>query len=250
MLSEHLQEYLAAVASAGQRFGMELHYGKLQLICIGGARPVVKPNGEILQPIHEMQYLGTVLTECGQVNSELSRRIGQAKGEFTSLCKVWKHSALSTKRKLHIFQALVLSKLLYGIAACCFSAAQHRRVNGFQAKCLRSILGIRPAFWSRVSNAEVLRRAGVKPATTILVEQQLTQLGKVLRAPKESALHSTTLTAGTLQPATDFYVRRRGRPRKEWAKSVLQEAHCRNRNGEDLYDVASDKRTWMRLVKR
>ena len=248
--STHLGEYLDAVAAAGRRFGMELHYGKLQLISVCCRNSVIKPNGDILQPSFSMQYLGTVLTEDGQVSSELSRRIGQAKGEFTSLCKVWNHSSLSVRRKLHIFQSLVLSKLLYGIAACCFTVAQLRRVNGFQAKCLRQILGISHVFYSRVSNAEVLRRAGVKLATNVLAEQQLTQLGKVLRAPQTSALHTTTLTAGTLQPATSYFIRRRGRPRKEWATIVLQEAFKRKQLHEDLYEVASNRRAWRTIVQR
>jgi len=248
--SEHLSEYLDAVACAGKRFGMELHYGKLQLISVCCNNRVTKPNGDILQPTASMQYLGTVLTEDGQVSSELSRRIGQARGEYTSLSKVWKHSSLAVKRKIHIFQSLVLSKLLYGIAACSFTAAQLRRVNGFQAKCLRQILGINHAFYSRVSNAEVLRRAGAKLATDILVEQQLTQLGKVLRAPQPSALHSTTLTAGTLEPATSHFIRRRGRPRKEWATTVLQEAYRRKHHHEDLYELASDKQIWKKFVQR
>ena len=248
--SAHLSEYLSAVACAGRRFGMELHYGKLQLINVSCVDTVIKPNGDVLQPTPEMQYLGTVLTEDGQVSSELSRRIGQARGEYTSLCKVWKHSLLPVKRKLYIFQSLVLSKLLYGIAACCFTAAQLRRVNGFQAKCLRQILGISHSYYSRVSNAEVLRRSGAKLATDLLVEQQLTQLGKILRAPQTSALHSTTLTAGTLQPATSHYIRRRGRPRKEWAPTVLQEAYKRKHHQENLYEVASSRQMWKKFSQR
>ena len=93
--SAHLGEYSDALARAGQRFGMELHYGKLQLINLCCNDTVIKPNGDILQPTPSMQYLGTVLSEDGQVSSELSRRIGQARGEYTSLCKVCKHSSLS-----------------------------------------------------------------------------------------------------------------------------------------------------------
>ena len=82
MSSVHLAEFLQAVATAGERFGMELHNGKLQLICIRCTEPVSKPNGEPLQPQQQMQYLGTTLSEDGRVSSELSRRIGQARSEF------------------------------------------------------------------------------------------------------------------------------------------------------------------------
>ena len=125
----HLAEFLRAVATAGERFGMELHNGKLQLICIRCHESVAKTNGERLQPQQQMQYLGTTLAEDGRVSSELSHRIGQAKGEFRSLCKVWNHAALSVNRQLRIFDGLVQSKFLYGLATCCFTIAEQRRIS-------------------------------------------------------------------------------------------------------------------------
>jgi len=197
-----------------------------------------------------MQYLGTVLAEDGRFTSELCRRIGQARREFRLLRQVWGHSALSVQRKLRIFDSLVQTKFLYSLAACCFTVAEQRRLNGFQAKCVRQILGIKPAFWSRVSNVEVLRRAGMKSATDLLTEQQLMQLGKVLRAPQESALHHTSLIPGTLQPSTARYVRRVGRPRKEWTSAVLAAAYKRKLGGERLEELAQDGCAWKRFVKR
>jgi hypothetical protein len=247
---EHLAEFLKAVATAGERFGMELHNGKLQLICIRCDEPVEKPNGEHLQPQQQMQYLGTTLSEDGRVSSELSRRIGQARSEFRSLCKVWNHSSLSVNRKLRVFDSLVQSKFLYGLATCCFTVAEQRRINGFQAKCIRQILGIAPSFVSRVSNAEVLRRSRMRNAMELLAQQQLIQLGKVLRAPSASALHHTSLIPGTLQPATSRYVRRRGRPHKEWIPTVLPEAFRRKHSHEQLYELAQDGNVWKLFARR
>jgi hypothetical protein len=241
---------LKAVATAGERFGMELHNGKLQLICIRCDEPVEKPNGEHLQPQQQMQYLGTTLSEDGRVSSELSRRIGQARSEFRSLCKVWNHSSLSVNRKLRVFDSLVQSKFLYGLATCCFTVAEQRRINGFQAKCIRQILGIAPSFVSRVSNAEVLRRSRMRNAMELLAQQQLIQLGKVLRAPSASALHHTSLIPGTLQPATSRYVRRRGRPHKEWIPTVLPEAFRRKHSHEQLYELAQDGNVWKLFARR
>jgi hypothetical protein len=59
-----------------------------------------------------MTYLGASLASDGSVGSELSRRIGAASGDFRSLSKVWKHSALTTVRKLAAYSALVESKLM------------------------------------------------------------------------------------------------------------------------------------------
>ena len=144
------------------------------------------------------------------------------------------------------------SKFLYGLAACCFTAAQLRRINGFQARCLRSILHIRPAFYSRISNAIVLQRAQQRPLTEILLDQQLMQFGKVLRNGMDSPLWTAALAPLTLsvQPLVSHYVRRRGRPRKEWVRVVLAAAQRRTNGQVNLISLAKDEPTWVSSMKQ
>ena len=84
----HVSEFLAAVERAGRQYGLEVHYGKLQLIQVGRKRDVQAPNGQTVEAGAEIMYLGTVITETGNVRYELNRRIGSAKGDFNSFCKV------------------------------------------------------------------------------------------------------------------------------------------------------------------
>ena len=208
------------------------------------------PNGAQLESAPGMGYLGTVLCADGRVTSELSRRIGCAKADFNSLCRVWKHSSLTTRRKINIYSCLVESKLLYGLSSCCLTVAEQRRLDGFQARCLRLVLRIRPAYYSRVSNKIVLQRAGHTSASSLLEQQQLAMLGKVLRAPRSSLLHTTAVVPGTITPSTSFYIRRRGRPRKEWVPTVLRLAHQKNNTSTDLFSLAQDAKAWRQCMQR
>ena len=79
---------------------MELHYGKLQLLNAQRDIQVAVPYGQPLSSASGMTYFGTVLTEDGCLGNEPGRRIGCAKAELTALSKVWKHSSLTTRRKL------------------------------------------------------------------------------------------------------------------------------------------------------
>ena len=63
--------------------------------------------------------------------------------------------------------ALIESKLLYTMSALCFAAAENRRSDGFQNRCVRKIIGVKPAFISRVSNATVLEKAGHTAASAV-----------------------------------------------------------------------------------
>ena len=100
-----------------------------------------------------------------------------------------------------------------------------------------------PSFIPRISNQEVLRRADYPEATAPLVQSQLQILRKVLRAPATSQLHSCAFSPGTLQPATSRYVRRVGRPRKEWIPIVMAEA-ARRSSPHDLHTLAQILRQW------
>lgn len=239
-----LNEFLAAVSAAGQRYGMELHFGKLQLVNIQCETDIRMPNGQALAASPDMAYLGTTLHEDGRLGPKLGRRIGCAKGELRKLCKVWAHSSLTTAKKLHIYQSLVETKLLYGLSCHCLNAAEMRRLNGFQARCIRQVMRIPAAYYSRVSNRIVLEKSGSTAASQLLERQQIRMLGRVLRAPQDSPLHKAVVIPGTVLPSTSHYIRRRGRPRKEWMTTVLQAASRRNTGSRDLFAAAQDANSW------
>ena len=183
----------------------------------------------------------------GDLNGELSRRLGMARLTFLKLSRVWRRSCLSCKRKVHILHALVFSKLLYGLSTGCLSIAQQRKINGFQARCLRAILRIPPAFLSRISNAEVLRRAGSpKLLTDTIKDVQVAQLGRVLRSSPQQPLRKAACAHG-LSPVVSHYIRRVGRPRREWVPTVLEEAQRRCSGRGDLEILASDQKTWKKI---
>ena len=247
---QHVGEFLAAVSTAGKRYGMSLHYGKFHLVqvqCEGG---LSLPGGGHLAPEAGMNYLGTILAEGGRISSELSRRIGIAKAELETLSKVWRHSYLTFKQKFKFYRSLVESKLLYSLSAACLTVADKRRLDGFQAKCLRQLLRIKPPYYSRVSNLEVLRRSGHKAASKLLLERQLIYLGKVLRSSENSILRSSCMAPGGIEPATSRYIRRVGRPRKEWVPTVMEAAIQLAGGRQRLQQLADDPVTWGRMVKQ
>ena len=243
-----MEEFLAVVADMGRRYGLELHPDKLQLLqvrCNGGVR---RPDGIKVDHSSTLSYLGSTLSNDGRVGSELSRRIGAAKGDFEKLQQVWKHSSLSRYRKIEIFVALIESKLLYSLATACYTVAELRRLDGFQSRCLRSILNIGSSFLTRIPNIEVRRRAGLTAASHRLCQQQLIIFGKIMRSDTDGPLKQASFIPGTLQSTTDRYVRRVGRPRKEWIPTVLQNARRVVGNGS-LEESCTNAQSWKKVVK-
>ena len=84
----------------------------------------------------------------------------------------------------------------------------------------------------------------------MLLDRQLLLLGKVLvlRAPQDSPLHAVSFIPGTTEPATSRYIRRVGRPRKEWVPTMLQEVY-RSLGVAQLPGAAESETAWKCFVK-
>ena len=70
-----------------------------------------------------------------------------------------------------------------------------------------------------------VQRKGAQEASTLLLHRQLVLFGEILKSLAEEPLRFVSLVGDTLLPATARYVRRVGRPRREWVPSVLTEAY-------------------------
>jgi hypothetical protein len=215
-----VEAYAKAVETAGAWYGMSLHWGKTQAMSICTTTCIKDPRGKPMEDKGSMVYLGGLLVANGRADSEISRKIGTALGDFRQLAKVWSHSNISRGRKQELFHSLVVSKLLYGLSSLWLVRTQRRRLDGVYARCLRRIWGIPSAYISRVSNAHVLEKADVEALSTQLLQKQLVLFGKVARAPANDPMRLNTFLPGSLQPQIGSCTRRVGRPREDWTTKL------------------------------
>jgi hypothetical protein len=219
----HVEEFALAVERAGATYGMSLHWGKTQALCVGDAAGLRKPDRSAFEDTGFLVYLGALLNADGRIDSELSRTLGTARADFNQLQRIWGHGGVPLRDKLQYFRAFVLSKLQYGLSTVWLVTAQRRRVDGFVARCLRRMLGIPAAFMSRVSNATVLSRACFKPFSRQLLKHQLCLLRKVALTGPEHPMRKDTFIDSTVIPQIGRFVRRVGRPRQDWTTQLLRE---------------------------
>ena len=219
-----VERYLAEIAKAGAEYGLQLHMGKCQLLSVGNLFSIRAPYGTVIESKESMIYLGALLSADGRARGELNRRLGAAQSDFQALSRVWRHSALSRQRKIELLKAMVESKLMYGLSSLWLSKPERRKLDGFQNRCLRRILSVKPSFLSRVPNAAMLHQAAQPKLSSRLLRQQLVLFGKVASQPAHSQLRSCCLFGDSLQPLPEHYVRRVGRPRLTWTREALNAA--------------------------
>ena len=97
---KHVEEFARAVEAAGAEYGMSLHWGKVQAMPVCSTRKLKQENGEPMKQCDAILYLGGLISNYGQAESELSRRIGTAHGEFRKLRQVWNHANLTASQPL------------------------------------------------------------------------------------------------------------------------------------------------------
>ena len=119
-----------------------------------------------------------------------------------------------------IFDSCVVTRVMYGLQSAWLNQAERRRIDGFHARCLRSILKIPHAYYSRVSNATVLTRAQARPLSTRLLQQHLIYFSKLARSDGRDPARACIFAEGSLEAAPLDDIRRRGRPRLEWGTEV------------------------------
>ena len=57
----HVEEYARAVESADASYGMKLHWGKTQALCIGQAECLKRPDGSLFEDVTSLHYLCAIL---------------------------------------------------------------------------------------------------------------------------------------------------------------------------------------------
>ena len=216
-----VEEYMCAVETAGMDYGLQIHWGKVHVVAVGRCSKIHSPSQKEIKPQASMMYLGSTIHTDGKFGCEVSREIGAARAEFRSLSHVWRSRSVTRGRKLELFNTYIISKLRYGITSAWLAKADWRRLDGFQARCLREILRIPPAFVSRVSNERVRATAGHEAFSTSTSRAQLNFLEKVLGDPAKRTLRDAAFLPGTERSLTTVHARKKGRPRHSWTDQLL-----------------------------
>eukprot|EP00972_Heterocapsa_arctica_P106005 15614203-Heterocapsa_arctica.AAC.1 len=110
----------------------------------------------------------------------------------------WTKSPSSIRWTLRVYDADIVFKFLYGLETLILTESDREKLDAFQFRGLRTIIGIKHSFWSRVTNKGIMIqanfRARLPPNKQIikmsdrLIRKQITLFGHLLRAPLSDPL--------------------------------------------------------------
>ena len=149
--------------------------------------------------------------------------------EGRALCRtlneLWAHANMSRKWKLQIFNACIISKVMYALKSLCLLKNDKMRINAFHCACLRKIVGVLPSYYSRVTNESILTTSCQVRLSVQLENRQMRLFEKIQTLPISSPLR--ILVCDNVGNPKDWACRRsRGRPRQRWSQSVYKLIKC------------------------
>ena len=178
---QELQSLMDRFSRACNDFGLTISLKKTNVLGQDtAAPPIITIDDYELDVVRQFTYLGSTITDNLSLDTEIDKRIGKAATTLARLTtRVWTNPKLTVKTKMAVYNACVISTLLYGSETWTTYARQERRLNTFHLRSIRRILGI--SWQDRVPNTEVLSSAHLPSMYTLLRQRRLRWLGHVHR---------------------------------------------------------------------
>ena len=146
---------------------------------------------------------------------------------------------LSLALKMRLYNSLIISIITYSSASWTLTKAQKKRLDAFNTKALRRIVGVR--WHDFVTNASIHIRTGQPPLTTTIRKLRLSAFGHICRL--QPGTQAIDILAST-PPST--WHRPRGRPPLRWADQIVNDTQL---SLSDAVTATKDRTSWRSLVR-
>ena len=241
--NNELQDLTDRLERRAGAYGMEVssEKSKVMVNSANNTAAQINMNGQQLEEVAAFKYLGATLTKDGRSTTEIKVRLAMATSAMAKLTTIWRSRDISFPTKIQLYRSLVLSILLYGCESWTLTAETMKRLESFETKSFRRLLGI--SWADRKTNDFVRSRVSTlagpqEPLLSTVKRRKLSWFGHITR-------HNTlpkTVLQGTLEGG-----RRRGRQTKCWMDNIKDWTRL---DSPSLIREAEDRAGWRRLAAR
>ena len=222
-------------------FGLTISLSKTEVLlqpapASSPQQPSITIDDTQLKNVESFRYLGSIISNDGSLDKEITTRIQKANQALGRLLQVLQHKGLRLATKLKVYNAVVISSLLYRCETWTLYRRHVKQLEQFHTRSLRSIMRIR--WQDRVTNQEVLDRANSTSIEAKILQAQLRWTGHVIRMDE------------TRIPRQLFYGelvsghRKQGRPKKRYKDNLKTNLKWAGVHPKELETSAADRSGW------
>ena len=142
--NQELQDLTERLTTRATAHGMEVSSEKSKVMVNSNEdkKANIVMNGERLEEVEKFKYLGAYIAKDGHSSAEVKTRLAMAASSMARLQQIWKSNDISFTSKFQLYRSLILSIALYGCESWTLSKDLEKRIESFESKCLRRLLGI------------------------------------------------------------------------------------------------------------
>ena len=213
---QHTQVILQRFADTAGRFGLVINPQKtvsMRYEPEGQAAGAFAIYDHQIDDVSSFPYLGSIITPTNDLDAEVNKRIGMARGLFSRLTsRLWRKRGIRMGTKIKVFNAVVTSTLLYASGTWTRREEHTKKLETAQYRMARYMLGVRPTDHVRMTTA--YENLGMLPLRVVLVKRTLAWAAKLVN------MEATRLPRSIMFSQMVKGKRPRGRPFMRWSDTL------------------------------
>ena len=177
-----LQDMTNRLHVCGKKVGLRISGEKTKVMTVGArTTSPITLEGQNIEKVDKFQYLGSYLSENGDVEVDIRARLGKASSVFQRLRPIWKCSTIKEDVKLRLYSSIVVPTGIYASETWKTTNKINKMIDVFHRRCLRSILGI--SWRDHITNDEVMARSEQMALHDTVAIRRRRFVGHILRLP-------------------------------------------------------------------
>ena len=231
---------LDKVNEAGERSGLKLNAKKTKVMLVNSKNDYdpILINGDTLEFVDDMKYLGSIKESDGSCSKDVKTRIAMAKRKMIDLNNIWKDRGIPTVLKVQLLKSLIWPVMMYGCEAWKLRSDEVNKINAAELWFYRRLL--RVSWTDKRTNESILSELKTERILAIEIDKRrLRYVGHAVRH-KNTSLMSTVLM-GRVEGK-----RKQGRPAKNLPGNLIDASGCSGLQA--MVDKCRDRDGWRALV--
>ena len=244
-----------------QKFGLEMHVGRGETASKTEAMFCPRPrkayddentgrfnvDGDgFIDFTQEFKYLGSLITSSLTSDADVEKRIKAATAIFGAMNKsIFSRKDIELRTKGHVYNALVLSILLYGSECWALREDLFKRLRSFHNRCVRTMCRVTIAHTirCRIKTTCLLKRLGILSIDEYYHHRLLRWAGHVARMDMNRTPRKL-ITGWVENP------RPRGCPYMTWGRTLKKalKIYQLNTDFSEWSKIAQDRKKWKEII--
>ncbi|CAF4543326.1 unnamed protein product, partial [Didymodactylos carnosus] len=238
--TQKMQEKTDRIDTHSKSIGLKINAKKTNIMVVNENKfeddVEIMVNNNKLAKAQEFMYLGSKISQSGDIIIEINNRIAKAAYALKALNKVWQNKGIPLKTKMQLYRANVIAVLIYSSETWQLTKQQQEKINSFDYICLRKILKIN---WThKVSNAEIRERVKLPAVVQTMKKQRLRWFWHLIRMDRDR------LAKQILQRKPQGGETRLGRPPTSWRETITRDLKEMGLIYDEAIQLARNKNEW------